>query len=191
MCAPIAAALDPQIPAAEVVVVVHAGEDRAGAVVRRQLDPRRIRERLVRVEVAGVRQFEHGALIQIRGLCARATRPPFDRRRQRRFSVLPAQFVADHRRRRRRAARSSSRSAVGISPATSSGFACRQPGVELRPRIAAAVVDQLLRRRNLLRQARPTAAASFFRGTITIGGVSLMLPSIGFCVVLLKNAASS
>ena len=54
-----AVVLDPQIPAAEIVLIVHAGDDGAAGDVLRELDPGAVGKALVLLEVADVGQF-HG-----------------------------------------------------------------------------------------------------------------------------------
>ncbi len=185
-------AFDPQVPAAEVVVLVHAREDRARAVVRRQLHPGGIRERLVRYQ-----NRRRPALPAPRPgsnrqrscpACPAATRPSAAAAT---FRVLAANFVSHRRCRHRPAAPRAPNRPSESRRHTSCGFACREPGVELRPRACAALVDALSSPAGPASPALPSAANPRRAAPPRSGGVSFTLPSIAFCVVLLKNAASS
>ena len=163
----------------------------AGRVVARQLDPGAAGERLIVLEVAdGLGTSTASVGLALEGLGGR-------------HAGVPSGFAADGHRSRlavdghrqhvagafvqRRVEDQSGRDQLGLGRGDR---AWRQPGVELAAGRGPAGVDLLPCGRQLAGQLFPRLAVGRPCGTTTIGGVSLMLPSIAPCVVLLKNAAS-
>src|SRR5262249_57017192 len=62
------AALHPQVPAAEIVLIVHAGEDGARRRLLGELHPGAVGEALVLVEIAGVGHRERAARLALERL---------------------------------------------------------------------------------------------------------------------------
>src|SRR5262249_26295673 len=60
--------LHPQVPAAVIVLIVHAREDSTVGSILRKLDPGTVREGLILVEVANVGDFEGGARLGFEGM---------------------------------------------------------------------------------------------------------------------------
>ena len=80
-------ALHPDIPAAEGVCIIHAGDHGIGRVVGRNADPEGHAERLVVFEIATTRKFAGLAVEQNGGHAVRAGLPG-GRRRERKFGLL-------------------------------------------------------------------------------------------------------
>ena len=181
-------AFEPEVPAAMVGFVIHAGEDRAGLVAAAELDPEAGREALIGFEVADICNFDGGRGLQAEGLLLFvAGGGPGDGRFAGDFAICTVDgqlerlaFAFVERARRTRPSRGT--------------YVARSSGLTLATHFSNSGWASRLRASSLVRRAATSAWSASQRrrsaevGTTMIGGVSLMLPSRTAWVVLSKKA---